>query len=200
MLKTPVYFTVTLNTRLDKADRLLPLTVNDEASLKAAIPDGDYTYLVVRDHTGAEIVKVENTCDTLLVTRGEDGTEARNFPRGSCVRFEMVPAVVKDLICNYDCCEDECPCVAAAPAGISLPGFMVGMPWTGSAVFTGDTPMTIGVTGVPTWATVEVGANFVTFTGLPTVTGTHVISVAATNCDGSIAIQTGTLETKVLTP
>lgn len=193
MLVTPVQFSATINARLDKGDRQLPLSSSDESKLMAAVPDGGYTYLVLREPTGTEIVKVENTCSTLLVSRGEDGTDPRNFPRGSCVRFEMVPAVVKSLICSYDCCEGECPCVAVAAAGITLPAAKSGESWAGSAVFTGDVPMSIAVQGAPSWAKVEVGANFVNFSGVASGSGSFSISVAATNCDGSIAVQHGTL-------
>ena len=193
MLVTPVQFAATLNARLDKGARQLPLSASDEAKLMAAVGDEEYTYLVLRDPTGAEIVKVENTCNTLLVTRGQDGTDDRNVPRGSCVRFEMVPAIVKDLICNYNCCDGDCPCEAVAAAGITLSPAKVGESWQGSAVFTGDTPMTIAVEGAPSWAKVEVGANFVNFSGVATGAGTFNISVAATNCDGHVAVQQGTL-------
>lgn len=193
MLVTPVQFAASLNARLDKGDRQLPLSSSDESKLMAAVPDEGYTYLVLRDPTGAEIIKVENTCNTLLVTRGEDGTDPRNFPRGSCVRFEMVPAVVKDLICTYDCCDGDCPCVAVAAAGIALPAAKSGASWSGSAVFTGDTPMTIAVQGAPSWVKVEVGANFVNFSGVASGSGSFSISVAATNCDGHVAVQNGTL-------
>ncbi|CDL87031.1 hypothetical protein XCR1_830006 [Xenorhabdus cabanillasii JM26] len=65
------------------------------------------TYLIIRDPTGVENIKVDNRCNALFITRSQDGTEPRNFPRGSYVRFEMMPVVVKDLICNYDCCADK---------------------------------------------------------------------------------------------
>lgn len=193
MLVTPVEFTASLSARLDKADRQLPLSLSDENRLKAAVPDGDHTYLVIRDPLGAEIVMVENACGTLLVTRGQDGTEARNFPRGSCIRYEMTPAMVKDLICTYDCCDGECPCEAVAAAGITLPSVASGYPWNGSAVFTGDTPMTIAVQGAPSWVQVEVGPNFVSFSGVASGSGSFTIAVAAANCDGQVAVQSGTL-------
>lgn len=194
MLVTPVQFTATLNARLDKADRQLPLTASDEARLTAAVPDKSYTYLVLRDPTGAEIVKVENSCNTLLVTRSQDGTDPRNFPRGSCVRFETVPAVIKDLICTHSCCDGECPCEPVKAAGITLPAVKAGASWSGSAVFTGDTPMTIAVQGAPSWVKVRVGANYVSFTGVASGSGSFNISVAATNCDGQVAVQQGVLQ------
>lgn len=193
MLVTPVKFAATLNARLDAGDLTLPLSTNDEARLRAAIPADDYTWLVLREPTGTEIIKVTNTCDTLLLSRGEDDTDARNFPRGTCVRFEMVPAIVKDLICNYNCCEGDCPCVAVEAAGINLPAAVSGASWSGSAVFTGDTPMTIAVEGAPSWVRVEVGANYVNFSGVASGSGSFTIAVAATNCDGAVAVQTGTL-------
>lgn len=193
MLVTPVHFSANLNFRLNKVDRRLALSYADEASLAAAVPNGDYTYLVIRDPTGAEIIKVENICGTMLVTRGQDGTEPRNFPKGSCIRYETTPTVVKDLICSYDCCEGECPCEAVAAAGITLPPVVSGSGWNGSAVFTGDTPMTIAVQGAPDWVRVEVGPNFVSFSGVASGSGSFTIAVAAANCDGQVAVQSGTL-------
>lgn len=193
MLVTPVFFSASLNARLDKADRTLPLNKADSDRLMAAMEEDDYAYLVIRDPVGAEIVKVTNTCGGLLVDRGQDGTDAMNFPKGSCVRHEMTPAVVKDLICNYNCCEGDCPCDPVESAGITLPAAKVGVAWNGNAVFTGDTPMELSATGVPAWATITLGANYIAFSGTPTGAGSFNISVAGTNCGGAIAVQQGVL-------
>lgn len=193
---TPFAFTASLTERLDKDARVLPLSHKDEAALKAQVPEGNYTLLTLRDPVGAEIVKVEHTCDALLVTRAQDGTTAKTFPKGSCIRFEMTPAVVKELICTHDCCEGNCPCVPVKAAGVVLPEATKNIPWHGSAVFSGDLPMALAVTGAPDWVTSSLGPNFVTLSGTPPAAGEFVISVAATNCSGEVAVQQGKLTVK----
>jgi hypothetical protein len=193
MLTTPMTFAAQLSASLEKDARALPLTPADTDKLKALVREDDYTYLVLREPTGSEIIKVEHTCGGLLITRGEDHTEPRKFPRGTCVRFEMTPAVVKDMICTVDCCSGECECNAVAAAGITLPAAKVGVPWSGTAVFTGDTPMELAVVGQPAWVTVGVGANYLRLEGTPTGKGSFSIAVTATNCSGSLAIQQGVL-------
>lgn len=192
MLVTP-YFTATLINKLDKLDVQLSLSQADNARLLAAIGDGNYTYLTIRDSTAAEIVKAEVTCDTILITRAQDGTVATTFPKGSCVRFEMTPAVVKDLICNYDCCDGPCPCTAVTSAGVSFPPATSGQPWTGNAIFSGTLPIELTSTGAPSWVTVTVGTNYLTFSGTPTGAGTFNIAIAATNCSGEVAVANATL-------
>lgn len=188
MLKT-LPFVAQLSSPLEKGARYLPLSASDEAGLKAILPEGDYTYLTLTDPVGSEIVKVTNTCDTLLVDRGQDGTEDRKFPRGTCVKFSVSPAVVKELICTHDCCEGGCPCEDVTAAGYSFPAATTGVRWEGSVIFTGDTPMQMGVTGMPDWMQSVSGANYVVCSGVPTGAGTFTVSVAATNCSGAVAVQ-----------
>lgn len=191
MLVSPVFFGASLIARMDAADRYLPISAADLARLTAELGEDDSAYLTLRDPVGAEIVKVTNTCGGLVVDRGQDGTAALNFPRGSCIRWEMTPAEVRELICTHDCCEGGCPCEPVAAAGFTLPAARVGVPWYGACVFTGDTPMELAVTGLPSWATVTVGANHVGVRGTPTGAGTFTVSVAATNCSGAVAVQAG---------
>lgn len=197
MLVNTVFFSATLTARMDKADRALPISTTDTARLVAALGEEGYTYLILRDPIGAEIIKAVNTCGGLVVSRGEDGTEPLNFPQGSCVRWEITPAGVKELICTHDCCDGVCTCDPVAAAGFTLPAGAVGVPWHGVAIFTGDTPMEVTAIGVPSWATVVVGANYITMEGVPTTSETYSIAVAATNCNGSMAVQQGSLIIKV---
>ena len=60
MLVTPVQFAATLNARLDKGARQLPLSASDEAKLMAAVGDEEYTYLVLRDPTDRAMVEEES--------------------------------------------------------------------------------------------------------------------------------------------
>lgn len=194
MLVLPIQFRTTLNNKFLATDTVLPLTATDAAWLVSLIPDGDYTFLTLREPTGVEIVKVDNMCATLVVTRAQDGTTARTFPKSSCVSCEITPTVVKDIVCNYDCCDGPCPCTAVTAAGFTAPGGTVNVPYSATFVFSGDLPMQLAVNGnIPAWMTVTTGVNYVTFTGTPNVVGTVPLSVAATNCGGEIVTQSATV-------
>lgn len=193
MLITPTDFRATLTAKLEQGALLLPISDADRLDLISQLgEDGNYTYLTIRaENIRSEIVKVTVQCGELVLTRGQDGTKDLAFPRGSCVLFTLTPAIVKDLICNYDCCEDEeCPCVEVTAAGATLPAGTVGASWSGVFVFTGDVPMAI-VADVPTWMTVVQSANYLTLSGTPPIAGTYNVAASATNCSGAIAIQQG---------
>lgn len=194
MLVTPIQFRTTLNNKMLNTDVVLPLTSADTALLTSLISDGDYTFLTLREPTGVEIIKVENSCSSLTVTRAQDGTTARTFPKGSCVACEITPAMIKDLICNYNCCDGECPCNAVTAAGFTAPDGTLNVPYSASFVFSGDVPMTLAVNGnLPAWVTVTTGTNYVTFTGTPNVVGNITLAVSATNCSGELATQATTI-------
>jgi hypothetical protein len=98
-----------LSNTMTAIDNCLPLDCNDSASLLLLLANsGDYTYLVVADDMGTEIVKATRVGDIVTITRALDGTTARAFPPATCVSNRPSYAGIKDLICNYDCC-------AAAP-------------------------------------------------------------------------------------
>lgn len=91
--------------RLDKA---LPadgrlLSVRGLAERLAA----GYTYLTLDDGTGAEIVKAEAFGNDVKITRGLDGTEAKAFPAGTCVRWEATRMGIRDTVCaaDFECCK-----------------------------------------------------------------------------------------------
>lgn len=193
MLITPTDFSATLVSKLEKDALLLPLSELDRVDLLDQLgEDGNYTYLVLRaDNIRSEIVKVTVKCNELVLERGQDSTTAKTFPRGTCVLFLVTPMIVKHLICNYDCCEDEdCPCAEVKSAGFHLPAGIVNSKWSGSVVFSGDLPMAIG-TDLPIWITATVEANHVTLVGTPPVAGSYNIAVSATNCSGAIVVQQG---------
>lgn len=185
MLRTIMSFSTTLMGKINKGDTILPISNNDMGLLKSLVPEGDHTYLVIRDPTGAEIVMATHTCSGILLTRGLDGTSDRAAPRGSCVSFEMTPAVVKDLICSHDCCEGECYCPPVKIEAVALPVARVGIPYLATAIASGGDPITMSVSGLPAWAEVSIGANHISITGTPTGKGSFLVTVAATNCAGS---------------
>lgn len=170
----------------------LPLSADDSARLRALLAeDGEQIYLTVTDGVYREYVLATNQSGTIVLTRGVD-SEARKFPKGSCVFFENSVPVTKWLICNYECCQGDCPVEPAASAGHVLPPGRVGDPWEGSFVFSGDLPMAFAVTGMPGWMSATYAGNHVRLSGTPTAAATHSLSVAASNGQGSgIAVAQG---------
>lgn len=188
---TPTGFQTTLTDRLLVGDTDLPLSASDTAALSLLLADGGYVFLTVQDQVGAEIIKVSGACGALSAERGQDGTTALNFPRGSCVAFRVTPAVVKDLVCNTQCCEIDC-CTDVTVAGSELPSGVVGVAYSATMVFSGTLPIQIAVSGVPVWMTAAVGPNYVKFTGTPVVVQTVSIGAAATNCAGAVVSASST--------
>lgn len=196
MMKTDYYFAVT-SSRMEPNDQAIPLPPAKENALLAILPeDGDYTYLAIRGDTHYECIKVENRDGSMVVTRGIEGTNSVTHHTGSCVG-SVAPATIaaiKDLICNYSCCEDGCPCDPVQAAGQALAPARVGERWEGSVSFAGSLPMTVGVSDLPSWMSAEAKHNTVRLSGTPPVVGTYNFSAAATNCGGtSIATQSCTL-------
>lgn len=176
---------------LEAADVYLPLDTKDTAKLKEYLPDGEQVYLTITDGTWKEYVLAENKAGTVVLKRGVD-SEARKFPRGSCVVAELSIPLVKWLICNYECCDGDCPVDAVAAAGAVIPNGTVGNSWEGFFVFSGTLPIAVGVTGAPSWMSTESGPNYVRMHGTPTAAGTFTVSAAGTNQGGNVVVQQGT--------
>lgn len=177
-------------------DAYLKLSVRDTNRLLALLGADGETFLIINDGVNKEYVRAYNQCDVVLLERGIDGTTPAKFPRGTCVVADTPGPAVKWLICNYDCCADgDCPCDPVTAAGATIPEATTGYPWAGTFVFTGDlTSMNIAISGVPSWATPTLGANYVSITGTPNAAGTFALVATATNCDGRyLATQTATL-------
>lgn len=184
---------IALSDRLDKADTYLPLTTADLAKLTAIVPNGEQIILTITDDLNKEYVLATNSNGTITLERGVD-SDAQTFPKGSCVFFENSIPVTKWLICNYECCQGDCPVEAVAAAGIVLPSGKVGNAYNGSVVFSGALPMAMGVTGLPSWATATQVNSYIKITGVPTATGSFPISVSACNDNGkNIVVQHGTI-------
>lgn len=199
-------FTARLDEVMQKDDRALPLLPGALNDLKALLSDdGDYTFASIRSDAKYEAVKIMNVDGLLVVDRGIEGTEPLRHPYGSCITLVQpaLIAVVKDLICSYDCCSDKpCECRPAAVASVAMPDVESGQYWHGSVGFTGDQPMTIAIDiGDNDWITAKQDANLVYFEGLapsmiPVAADTYEnvmplrvsVSVAATNCNGHVAL------------
>ena len=192
MILRPV--SLTLNTVLNAEDVYLPLTTADHATLLNLISnDGDQIYLTITDDLQKEYVLATNNSGTIVLTRGIDSWQ-RKFPKGSCVYFENSIPVTKWLVCNHNCCDEECPIEPVVSAGFVLPQAKAGNAWEGSFVFSGDLPMTFGITGLPDWCESTYAGNYVKLHGVPSVTGTYTIAVSATNNRGQdIAVQQATI-------
>lgn len=188
-------FIAQLSDNLLVDDLYLPLTTRDTARLIGILPEDEEMYLTISDGLYTEWVLARNLCGVIVLDRGVEGSEPHKFPKGSCIFFEASIPVIKWLICNYDCCADnECPCDPVTNDGMILPSAMSNVPWEGTAIFKGDTPMVMGVTGMPSWMHAEQGANHIRFYGTPTADGTYNIVASATNCSGTgIATQQGTV-------
>ena len=177
MLKTHVGFSSYLIETIASFATILPLET------APVLGSNEYTFLVIRDAADTEVVKVHTVGELLVMERAQDGTTAHNFPKGACVSFDMVPAVVKDILCNTSCCADD-DCVLVTDTGTELPDGVLNTPYSATMVFSGTLPIKIAVSGVPSWLTAKVGPNYVTFSGTPISAQTVSVSAAATNCNG----------------
>ena len=105
------YFS-SLSSPINSVDGILP--VNDAANLATLLISG-HTYLTLNDGTGTEIVKAESFGTQVKITRGQDGTTAKAYPAGTCVKWEATRQGIKDTVCSsdFDCCgyaDDDCKC------------------------------------------------------------------------------------------
>lgn len=189
-------YSAILNNTLTKDSGYLPLSVDDTNRLLSILPEEEEMILTITDGVRLEWVRAENQCGTIIIERGYGDSEPHRFARGTCVKFDTTALpVIYWIVCNHDCCESApCPCVAVDSAGIIFPAAVVGYPWEGSAVFTGDLPMTFAITGMPSWMQAEWGSSFVRLYGTPRGSGDFTIAIAATNCSGRFnTIQIGTV-------
>lgn len=101
-----------LQDKLTKTGGLLP--IGSEARNLAEKLKVDHSYLVINDGTGAEVVKVVRFGNEVKITRGQDGTEPKSFPAGSCVKWEVTKSGITDTVCakEFKCQlpKDDCEC------------------------------------------------------------------------------------------
>lgn len=191
MLFANEYFSAYTSAKMSADDVHLPLCESAKADLLKLLENEDgYTWLSLIDESRMETVKVHNDHGTLILERGMEGTQAVPHPLGTCVRTvsPTVIAAIKDLVCNYQCCEGGCPCVSASFAGSVIPDATVGVPWKGSVIFNGDAPMQLAVNGGPAWLMVQARGNVLMLSGTPNRSGEYIISAAASNCGGTVVV------------
>ena len=178
-----------LTDRLEADASHLPVSQAATADLLALLSEADdYIYLAIADDQSYEVVRCRNEGGTLLLDRGIEGTTASLHGFGACVSSvsPLFVAVVKDLVCNYNCCEDgDCPCEPVSFAMSFTPYAKQGQTWEGFASFNGNMPMTIGADGAPDWMQIEVEGNTIKMSGTPTTVGAVSFAIAATNCNGT---------------
>lgn len=177
-------FSTLLHGTLEATDTSLPLHTRDQAALLELIPRDEEMFLLLEDGTYKENIRAYNVDGYILIERGIDSV-ARKFPRGTCVRFDLTLPLVKWLICNYDCCEGDCPCDPVQISGTFLPDAKVGTPWSGFISFSGTLPMNLSIVGAPAWVHITYGATAIQLTGTPTSAGSYTVAAAATNCNGA---------------
>jgi hypothetical protein len=187
---------------IDRCDSELPLCQADEARLRAQLPSGESTLMVIRDGFFAEEVKVGNQAGVLfLAGRGLGETVPRRFPRGSALCFEMTVSVVEALIersharhrhghrPDWPVQEPGWPDPPEPPeppeawAANAFPG-TVGVPWSGFVMFRGARPVRVTVRQAPAWTESREGPGFVAFSGIPEEEGEWTVEVEAANCAG----------------
>lgn len=185
-LKTE-FFSAYTTAAMSADDKALPVCDAARADLLGLLESGDYTYLSITDDAHFETVKVVNDHGTLVLERGLEGTDAVAHPDGACVKSvsPTVIAAIKDLVCNYQCCDGPCECTPVAFSGANLPGGAVGQSWHGAVIFTGDAPVHCGVSQLPAWMSAQVVGGTILLDGTPTQAGEWTISCAATNCGGT---------------
>lgn len=100
-------FISTLMGKLADIDTDLPLPEQHVSYFKSRLPDdGGYTFLKLLDGTNIEYIKVTNNKGALLVVRGLEYTSPNTFPLGTCVRWELTPTAIRDIVCQMPCCPE----------------------------------------------------------------------------------------------
>lgn len=100
MLVVPNFARTTLRAAIVPSSLTLPLASGGSAYFN--IGTGNYMYITVEDGQSVEIMKFTNTGvivnDTITVQRGQDGTTAKSFPAGACVKVAWNVAQITELV------------------------------------------------------------------------------------------------------
>lgn len=97
-------FSSNLVDKLADIDTDLPIHEQHLALLKHRLSGEKYTFLKVYDGTKVEYIKVVNSDGRLYLERGMELTTPSTFPVGSCVKWELTPTAVRDIVCQMPCC------------------------------------------------------------------------------------------------
>lgn len=97
-------FMSNLTDKLSDIDTDLPIHSQHLALLTQRLDGNKYTYLKLTDGTKIEYIKVSNRSGRIYIERGKELTQASTFPVGTCVKWELTPSAVRDIICQMPCC------------------------------------------------------------------------------------------------
>lgn len=100
MLVVPNFARTTLRAAITPASLSLPLAAGGGAYFN--IGTGNYVFITVEDGQSVEVMKFTNAGiivnDTITVERAQDGTTAKSFPAGACVKVAWNVAQIQNLI------------------------------------------------------------------------------------------------------
>ena len=100
-------FVSNLTDKLADVDTDLPVHDQHLSQLRSRLAkNGDYTFLKILDGTSVEYVRLSNNGGKLSLTRGLELTFPTTFPTGSCVKWELTPTAVRDIVCQTPCCPE----------------------------------------------------------------------------------------------
>lgn len=164
-------------------DDLTPLLpANRLAQIGALLASGGHTYLNIHaPGLGCEIVSASYAYGVLSLTRGQDGTAVRPWPKGSCIEWSLVGQAVKEIVQETIFCEPECR-PASIVGGAMLPNGSAGVPWTHVVQLGGTPPFTVGQFSVPAWMEASVDGGEIRMAGTPTAAGAYDVTVQIKNC------------------
>lgn len=196
------YFDATLTAKLPASAVMLPVSDAAMADLLALLADEeDYTFLAIKSEQTYEVVKAHKSGGMVVLDRAQESTRDVLHPMGACVAAisPLTLAVMKDIVCNYSCCEGDCQCVPVSVAEVINPEVIQNEPYQGTVVFGGDLPITISVTESPYWIEATTIGNTVFLHGTARISGDVII--AATNCHGtSVTVKTIHISVTPATP
>jgi hypothetical protein len=174
-------YSAVLTRHIEADDTSLPLSESDANKLRASVPAGERTLLVLRDDTRAEEIEVTNIAGFLTITRrGAGETEAHKFPRGTSLCFEVTVSVVEWLIEH----RMEGPCDGVRLVSVPELVAKVGVPWRGEFCFEGAQPITFMAVSTAAWLDVDFAGDVFSFFGTPDAPGVVNITFKAHNCEG----------------
>lgn len=185
------FFSASTSEKMEATDVYLPLSESAKADLLTLLDNEDkYVFLTLKDEVNLETVKATVSGDTIILERGLEGTEAVLHPLGTCVVSvsPTIMAAIKDMVCNYQCCEGGCAVEPVAFDSAYLPASYVGKAWGGILRFTGSSPMKLGIANPPAWMTVVQVKNEIQMSGTPTEAGQLSLGAFGVNGDGTNSV------------
>ena len=185
------YFDATLTAKLPASAVMLPVSDAAMADLLALLADEeDYTFLAIKSEQTYEVVKAHKSGGMVVLDRAQESTRDVLHPMGDCIAAisPLTLAVMKDIVCHYECCEGTCECepVEIAEENISL-NISRNVPWEGNIIFSGSWPITIIAKNAPSWMEVRQIGNTVFLSGTMTQYKDVNMDIIATNCNGTHA-------------